>query len=284
MTTQVHVLDANTGKRLFAWKFPGAEGKSTGPEALTMSANGHFIVVSNRANGTTIIVLERTADGYRVRGAPIQVDVTLIAQIDATGDYLAIGYLNATVYRFDRVTARYTRIYSVEGYDAQRDEKYYFDAATVSFNDRISDSLLALGWLNAEATGWRVDLLNLVTGRIIWTHVGALSNDGQDVISFMAMHKNYLALSTWGSELAIDHAPMVYLWNDKSNEPLFTYQTPGSMFSCDIFVQRALLNSTGTGAPLVKDDVWVSVAGKHVHANIMGNGGDQFVFHEQYTS
>ena len=76
------------------------------------------------------------------------------------------------------------------------------------------------------------------------------------------------------------------------------------MFSCDIFVQRAvLLNSTatgqlfvsllrqltrdvitGSGAPLVKDDVWVSVAGKHVHANIMGNGGDQFVFHEQYTS
>ena len=59
-------------------------------------------------------------------------------------------------------------------------------------------------------------------------------------------------------------SPTILLFSSASNATLLAYDTPGSMFAVDVFADART--------------VWVVADGKHVNANVMGNGGDLFVF------
>ena len=76
-----------------------------------------------------------------------------------------------------------------------------------------------------------------------------ISNNGQAV-----------ALATWGDGKS---SPTIIVFQTSlATGPVFTLQTPGSMFAIDLYVREHI--------------VFVVACGKHVHANIMGEGGDAY--------
>ncbi len=124
----------------------------------------------------------------------------------------------------------------------------------------------------------RVDLYLLTAtgaGTNLWTFISPTSPDDQLIPSDMALSGNYLAVSTWGDASESTLAcPQVYLFGTGSSTPLFSYITPGSMFAVDVLaIPSPTLNMT---------DVWVAASGKSVHANVMGAGGDFYVFNQKF--
>lgn len=81
------------------------------------------------------------------------------------------------------------------------------------------------------------------------------------------------ALALWGD--ANDGVPtVVVLGADDSaatvgSAPVFTYVTPGSMFSASVVI---------TSSNATADSLLVAVGGKAVPANVMGSGGDAFAW------
>ena len=78
----------------------------------------------------------------------------------------------------------------------------------------------------------------------------------------------YAAAALWGDA---DDFPTVVLLGAGAAAPLLTFVTPGSMTGVDIAVDAAASNAT-------HDCVYVVAAGKHVPANVMGDGGDAYAW------
>jgi len=99
-----------------------------------------------------------------------------------------------------------------------------------------------------------------------WTWTGPKSAGGfQDGLFNAATTPtgNYLAFSGWGNSQAT--SPQVVVFSATKPTPIYTFVTPGSMFDIDVFQP----NPTS---------LYVSAAGKHVHANQFGDGGDLYFF------
>ncbi len=73
----------------------------------------------------------------------------------------------------------------------------------------------------------------------------------------------WFVVGTWGSSNATSPTVALFEANGK-HAPVATYCTPGSVFSVDI------LTDSRNG------NVYVTSSGKHVHANMMGDGGDLY--------
>jgi hypothetical protein len=78
----------------------------------------------------------------------------------------------------------------------------------------------------------------------------------------------YAAAALWGDA---DDFPTVVLLGAGAAAPLLTFVTPGSMMGVDVAVDAAASNAT-------HDAVFVVAAGKHVPANVMGDGGDAYAW------
>lgn len=71
-----------------------------------------------------------------------------------------------------------------------------------------------------------------------------------------------MGVSLWGDS---DDVPTAVLLQAGLKDPVFTFVTPGSMSGVDVAV----------GAP---GEVFFSVAGRHVPANVMSKGGDAYTW------
>jgi len=99
-----------------------------------------------------------------------------------------------------------------------------------------------------------------------WVWVGPKSTGGyQDLLPSAAITSDgeYFAFAGWGNSQKT--SPQVVVFRSGAMEPLVSYVTPGSMFDVGIF-------GAGPGG------IYVVAAGKHVHANQMGDGGDLYFF------
>lgn len=74
-----------------------------------------------------------------------------------------------------------------------------------------------------------------------------------------------LAMASWG--LGPGVTPTVHVLNGRSGALLLNYTTPGSMMSIDCLI----------GGP-THANVWTTAGGKREHANIMGSGGDVYMW------
>ncbi len=111
----------------------------------------------------------------------------------------------------------------------------------------------------------RLDVYGLPSATLLWTWVGPTSHDDQLIPSDIAISNGFIALSTWGDYgESADPCPQVYLFSVGSATPIFSYITPGSMFTIDVVALPLSANVSGGAA---SRDVWVFASGKSVHAN-----------------
>ncbi|MEZ4647584.1 MAG: FlgD immunoglobulin-like domain containing protein [Candidatus Eisenbacteria bacterium] len=128
------------------------------------------------------------------------------------------------------------------------------------------DGTLAVGWYRNDYLQNRVQLFDPTSSTPIWTYLYAAgTGTDQDQPQFVELTSDgsYLAVGTWGD--AGNSNPEIHIFGRTSSTPIFTVDTPGSIFGIDI----------REGA----DGVRVAACAKHVHANTTGRGGDLYSIH-----
>jgi len=130
----------------------------------------------------------------------------------------------------------------------------------------MSNNNLALGWFTLQYNQNTYQYYSLSSNTPTWVHVNKIeSGPGQDLPVNMAITDDgkYFVVASWGNEAASN--PQLIVFNSTSSTPYYSITSPGSMFVCDIAYDNAL------------GGVVVLGAGKHVHANVFGDGGDLYV-------
>eukprot|EP00823_Brevimastigomonas_motovehiculus_P000384 TRINITY_DN10472_c0_g1_i1.p1 TRINITY_DN10472_c0_g1~~TRINITY_DN10472_c0_g1_i1.p1 ORF type:complete len:536 (-),score=111.39 TRINITY_DN10472_c0_g1_i1:165-1541(-) len=271
-TVQLHVLDAQTGKILSAYSPTNIPMDKIFIRSLSLSMHGDYIAF---VNWETIYVWQKMGG---LRTEPFDA-VTPMAAICPVGVFLIYGYTQTTIAKWDQTVNKYMPTLVLDGvYDGVQ---YYFETAVASVNgggSHVDGCLSAIAWTNADFSVLRIDLYSMTSKTHFWTHITQPISDGQNLPRSLSMHYDYLSIAFWGSINSQDNSPTIVLFNEFSNQTIFSYQTPGSMWMSDIVVEReAITNQT-----VVRDTVFLNAGGKHVHANIQGNGGDYYAFKMTY--
>jgi len=130
----------------------------------------------------------------------------------------------------------------------------------------MSNNNLALGWFTLQYNQNTYQYYSLANNVPVWSRVNPIeSGPGQDLPVDMAITDDgkYFVVGSWGNEAASN--PQILVFNSTSNTPTYSITTPGSMFDVDIAYDNTL------------GGVVILGAGKHVHANVFGDGGDLYV-------
>jgi len=128
------------------------------------------------------------------------------------------------------------------------------------------ESTLATAWNPTTHLQNRVELHELPSPTPLWSYEyehGA--GDYQDIVDNLSITADgsHVAAASWGDQMQTN--PEVHVFEHAQPEPVFTHDTPGSMFDIDI--------ARGTDGAL-----YLAACGKHVHANEQGHGGDLYAF------
>jgi hypothetical protein len=106
----------------------------------------------------------------------------------------------------------------------------------------------------------RIIIASLVTGNIFNDYFTPV-NDVLQTNANVRMDGDVCGVALWGDR---DDVPTAIALKAGIAAPIMTYVTPGSMSAVDVVVDG--------------DNVFFSVAGRHVPANVMGMGGDAYTF------
>lgn len=210
--------------------------------------------------------LRLTADGtkciFRVSATLYRVDTatgTLDASfpLDASNDCFAIspdgsvvayGFTAARIATWDGSAYNLVAGSAVSG--------YYGGAAAIADDN----STIYFGFYKNNYTTNRILRFDLSTSSLVWTYDYPVGSGGnQDLVESMQCSDDgrWLVVGSWGSETG--GGDEVQVFDDLNNTlPVFSINTPGSMFDVDI-------------SP---NGQYISATGKHVHANTMGSGTD----------
>jgi len=216
--------------------------------AVAVTALGEYVAL---ASWPTVYVYDRYGETLRWSGA-IGAGNDALA-ISSDGHYLAWGW--TTFYLREWTGASYAPLWT---YD--RPGTYY--VAQCAFSG--GGDLLALAWDNGstEPNEVYVDLYELPSVGFLWEHdygatpvVGHVDGPSQMIFSNGSDH---FAIASWGGAF-----PEVHVFEPESSAPIFTLDTPGSMFDVDLVgTQRGVL--------------YLTACGKDVHAGTGGSGGDSY--------
>jgi len=285
---QLHVLDGQTGKVLWVFDLR-SQGINSSSPGVSITRHGEFIAFSNQA---VTYVLNRK-DGS-LRGPAVNKGVDAPCHICPMGVYIAWGFTEAHIARWNATIGSYVDRWVFPGKD-ENGTQWYVVGAVSSVNGGGSQAdgcLASFGWIKAGgARQARVDVYSMLNGKKYWTWLS--SEDVQvQTEPYLSMHMNFVAVGHWGSDDDTD--PQTLLFNLASPTPLFSYVSPGSMFDVQVAVDDALIPTFLDGAedyesaptppvhairsPDAPTNVYVTSGGKHVHASVMGNGGDAYGF------
>lgn len=252
------VLDAQTGKVIFTHETP-----ATYLWGVSMSDTGAFVAMSVN-NQAQIYDVDK-----QILRASVSLDTAWVAPaaISAGGDYVAVaGADRSFVYQWNG------NQYALSQTLVPTGGQWYASAVDLQsfIPENEAGEIVSILWRDGPALTVRVTSFSLSTGKVLvdWTsssntrlqNTGAISGAGP-----------YVAVGLWGDAGATTSPTIVLLKSvagQTATQPLFSYVTPGSMFGIDVSY-----NTVGS-----TDNVWVVSGGKHVHANIMGAGGDAFAF------
>ena len=211
--------------------------------------------------------LRITADGskciFRVSATLYRVDTatgTLEASysLDASNDCFAIspdgsvvayGFTAARIATWDGSAYNLVAGKAVTG--------YYGGAATIASDN----AAVYFGFYRNDYKTNRILRFDVSSSVPLWTYdypVGSGSN--QDVVEWMDCSDDgrWMVTGSWGCDNGGDEVQVFD--DDNPSAPVFSIDTPGSMFHVD-------MNSDGR---------YITAAGKHVHANTMGSGTDVY--------
>jgi hypothetical protein len=213
--------------------------------------------------------LRLTADGskciFRVAANLYRVDTatgTLEASyaLDASNDCFGVSPDGSVVaYGF---TAARIAVWDGSAYNMEAGMAvagYYGGAAAVA----ADNSTVYFGFYKSTYSTNRIIRYDLNASAPVWTYdypVGSGSN--QDVMEWMDCSSDgrWMVAGSWGCQTG--GGDEVNVFDDLNpDEPVFSINTPGSMFHVDIS----------------DDGRYITAAGKHVHANVMGSGTDIYM-------
>lgn len=174
--------------------------------------------------------------------------------ISGDGSYLAYGWSTMVVRQWDGSSYGLLWTASQGG--------YYLKCCPISSDG----STLAAGWYRSSFDKNRIQLYGLPSSTPLWTYdyqqgVGGYQDSPYDIA--LTADGGYIAVGSWGDQMNTN--PEVHVFHHSSAVPVFTVDTPGSMFDVDIVEKSG-------GA-------YVAACGKHVHANQSGRGGDLYSIH-----
>ncbi len=208
------------------------------------------------SDGSTVLY-SMAADLYRLNAETgvIEATYSLGASTDCfgisgDGSLVAYGFTSVKLAQWDGSQYNLAMSYGQSG--------YYAGAAAISEDG----SAIYYGLYKNTYLSNRILRFQSGSSTPDWTYDYPTGSGGyQDVVSWMDCSSDgrYLAVSSWGCENG-GGDELEVLDDQAPSAPIFTIDTPGSMWYTDI-------------AP---DGSWVSAAGKHVHANQMGSGADVY--------
>jgi len=286
-TSQLHVLNGQTGQLLFIYDLHDYTTTKSMMLHVSMSRHGEYIAFGAY---NLVYVLEKATG--KLRGDPFDKTYQVPVQICPMGVFLVGGYQDGFVAKWDATSKSYVVQFTVPGQDSEGNVWMQQYAAT-SVNGGGSNPdgcLVAFAWMAFPYVDQvRVTVHNLLTGKTYWEWKS--DNIVGQTIPMVSFHMGYLAVSHWGDEHG--RSPTVFLFNLKSNVPVWNVTTPGSPFDVEVLVDSAKvppLDDYKTYEEMPKlvldsqaptagtDVVYVTAAGKAVHASIMGRGGDAYAW------
>jgi len=216
------------------------------PRQLRITDDGSKVIFSVGADLLRVDVMAGSLEDTYSLGAS-----TDCFDISGDGSLVAYGFTTVRLAQWNSSQYNLLWSYPVSGY-------YAGAAAVASDNSYVYYGL----YKNTYLTN-RILLFEPPTSTPIMVYdTPAGSGSYQDVVSWMDCSDDgrYLAASFWGCETG-GGDEVIVLDKDSSVNPVFTIDSPGSMWNVDI-------------SP---DGTYLSAAGKHVHANQMGSGSDIYM-------
>jgi hypothetical protein len=216
------------------------------PRQLRITDDGSKVIFSVGADLLRLDVASGVLEDTYSLGAS-----TDCFDISGDGSLVAYGFTSVRLAQWDTTQYNLLWSYPVSG--------YYAGAAAVAGNgDYVYYGL----YKNTYLTN-RILLFDPATSTPIMVYdTPAGSGSNQDLVSWMDCSQDgrYLAASCWGCQTG-GGDEVIVLDRESSVNPVFSINTPGSMWHVDI-------------SP---DGTYLSAAGKHVHANQMGSGADVYM-------
>lgn len=245
------VLDGQTGALRFK---AGGDGsvKYGGPVQVT--EHGTWIAWTD---GDSVTVLSGATGAVR---DTVAMNWNTMAQLSDDGSFLAFaGEDVGSVYAFDAASGKYALKYSLT---PPNGGTWYSISCAVSSDGSGAEmgELVSFSWIDGASLQARVTTYSMVTGALLTDYL-TTKNTQLQTNPTVRMDGSYTALALWGDN---DDTPTAVLLKAGSNDALFNYTTPGSMFAVDVVLDGTSL--------------YFSVAGKATPANEMGNGGDAYTW------
>jgi hypothetical protein len=242
----LYVFEAGTGTPVVDWDFP--EGNVV---AMDITAGGDYVAM---AGWPTVYVYDCAAGALRWSGPIYSGNDALCISDD--GQYIAWGWTTLRVYQWNGSSYGSYWTHSPGS-------GYYLGQCAFS----PDGSRLALTFDNGSSQPselW-VELREMPSLDLLWDYdylavPGGPQRDSTDVASqmFFSPDGSHFAVASWG-----DTFPELHVFERSSPAPVFTLDTPGSMFDVSI-------------APGGDGTTCVVACGKHVHAGVSGRGGDLY--------
>ena len=240
---RLHIFDAGIGTPVVEYDLPTGNVVAT-----AISSTGDYVAMAGWPN---VYVYDRTIQALRWSG-PIGSGNDALA-ISGDGHYIAWGW--TTFHLREWTGAGYAEVWT----HTPGGGSYVGQCALDE-----GGNTLAVSWDNGSSTPNEIslDLYELPSTDPIWhyDYVGTPPSTHVDIASQMVFSPDgeRLAVGSWGGSF-----PEIHVFARPSAVPLYTLDTPGSIFDIDIVT-----------AP--DGSSYVSACGKSVHAGQSGRGGDLY--------
>ncbi len=240
--TDAHLLlfDADSGNPLIDYTATGCGF----PRYVKINADGRYTAFIALA---TLIVFDR--DSLNVR-AQIPMGASNSAlDISGDGNLVAYGWPSLVLMEWNGSSYQNLWSYAVGG-------GYYLSKIAIS-ND---GSTMVSCWYIAPHNTFKVVVHDTGSSTPLWIYDYPVSSGTYQEVCFdidITDDGSYFIIGSWGDDANIN--PEVHIFQrDATPHIYYTVDMPGSMFSVDI----------------ANDGSYATAAGKHVHANALGRGGD----------
>ncbi len=237
----LRILDAKNGAVIDEKTVSGTGQR--GP--LVVTPDGKFILFRV---STMVHVFEFSASKLTLRESVDARSSTDCHGLSHDGLYLVHGFTTTTVRRWTGSTYEVLFVHSEPGFYSGR---AVLDGAGHLYN----------AWYRTDFKQARIVCHTLPSSTPTWTfNYKVVTGSYQDIINALAVADDgkYLVAASLGNQDNLN--PEVEIFNGLTGDYLFGVDTPGSMACCDVAISG--------------DNVYATAAGKHVHFNQMGRGGD----------
>ena len=239
-------FDGVTGTLLS--NFKGAAGLQ--PRAVVLSDDGSLAAM--RASYMVYVI--ETATGTLRWSGNVSASADALT-LSGDGEWLATGWQSLVVYQWNG------SVYQLRW--TQAGGTYFLGRCALSSDG----GTLISGWYSSSFLRNKVILHDPASSTPVWTYLYTQASGGyQDIPAGVDVTADgaWAVVGSWGDQYSIN--PEVHVFARAQAEPVFTVDTPGSVWD-------AAIVGDGSGG------AYACAGGKHVHSNQMGNSGDLYAIH-----